>query len=298
MNTTSSPGGRFRAAMDAERPLQLVGVINAYAAIMAQSVGFRAVYLSGAGVANASRGLPDLGMTTLSDVLEDARRITFATSLPLIADVDTGWGSALMIARTIRELGSAGAAGVHIEDQGNHRRCGHRPGKVVVGAAEMVDRLKAAVDARSDPDFVIIARTDAYAIEGLEATIDRAGRYQEAGADIIFPEALTDLEQYRKVAEALAIPVLANMTEFGLTPLFDTRELAAAGVRVALYPLSAWRAMNRAALDLYASLRREGTQKSMLAAMQTRKELYDLLGYEAYEQQLDQSSGQGERDDQ
>jgi methylisocitrate lyase len=277
MTSSQTPGARLRQALNEEQPLQLVGVVNAYAALLAGQCGFRALYLSGAGVANASLGLPDLGMTTLTDVLEDVRRITAASPLPLLVDADTGWGHALMIGRTVRELISAGAAGMHIEDQVAAKRCGHRPGKALVSCAEMVDRIKAAVDARSDPNFVIMARTDAVATEGLEAAIERAGRYREAGADMLFPEALTELEQYRRFAAALDIPILANLTEFGVTPLFSREELATAGVGLALYPLSAFRAMAAAALQVYRTIRAEGTQRGVLDTMQTRAELYDVL---------------------
>ncbi len=287
MNGTLSPGKSFRKAVAEEKPLQVVGAINAYTAMMAEKVGFRALYLSGAGVANASFGLPDLGMTTLGDVLEDVRRITGASALPLLVDIDTGFGGALMIGRTIREMTRAGAAGVQIEDQVAAKRCGHRPGKRVVSTKEMTDRIKAAVDARTDPEFVIMARTDAFAVEGLEAAMERACCYREAGADMIFPEALTDLGHYRKFAEAVGIPVLANMTEFGVTPLFTRRELAEAKVSLALYPLSAFRAMNAAALRVFRAIREEGTQKVMLDAMQTRAELYEFLGYLEYERKLD-----------
>ena len=288
MNHLSSAGLQFRIALSEETPLQVVGVINAYAALMAEHVGFRAIYLSGSGVATASYGLPDLGMTTLNDVLEDVRRITSATELPLLVDADTGWGNAFMIAKTIREMTKAGAAGVHIEDQVQAKRCGHRPNKEVVSTAEMMDRIKAAADAKTDPDFVLMARTDAAASEGLEATIERACRYAEAGADIIFAEALTELNAYRKFADAVGIPILANMTEFGKTPLYTTAELTSAGVRLILYPLSAFRAMNAAALNVYQTLRLEGTQQGVVDTMQTRAELYDLINYHEYEQKLDQ----------
>lgn len=288
MRSEQTPGARLRTAVNEEQPLQLVGVVNAYAALLAEQCGFRALYLSGAGVANASFGLPDLGMTTLTDVLEDVRRITAASRLPLLVDVDTGWGHAFMIGRTVREMIRAGAAGMHIEDQVAAKRCGHRPGKALVSCAEMVDRIKAAVDARSDPAFVIMARTDAVATEGLEAAIERACRYREAGADMLFPEALTGLEEYRRFAAALDIPLLANLTEFGLTPLFTREELAAAGVGLALYPLSAFRAMAAAALKVYRTIREEGTQRAVLDGMQTRAELYDVLGYHAYERKLDE----------
>lgn len=281
-----TPGARLRAAVKKETPLQVVGAINAYAAMMADQSGFNALYLSGAGVANASYGLPDLGMTSLNDVLEDVRRITAATDLPLLVDADTGWGSAFNISRTIREMIRAGAAGVHIEDQVAAKRCGHRPGKAIVSQSEMVDRIKAAVDARSD-DFVIMARTDALAVEGMGSAIERARACVEAGADMIFPEAMTELEQYRTFSEAVKVPVLANITEFGATPLFTTDELASVGVSLVLYPLSAFRAMNAAALNVYQTLRKEGTQKRVVDTMQTRMELYDFLNYHSYEQKLD-----------
>ncbi len=291
MSTLLTPGALLRKAVTEEKPLQLVGTVNAYAALLAGQCGFRAVYLSGAGVANASFGLPDLGMTTLTDVLEDVRRITAASRLPLLVDVDTGWGHAFMIARTVREMIRAGAAGIHIEDQVAAKRCGHRPGKALVTTAEMVDRIRAAVDARRDPAFVIMARTDAAAVEGLDRAVERACRYREAGADMIFPEALTGLEQYRRFAGALGIPVLANMTEFGLTPLFTLEELASAGVGVALYPLSAFRAMSAAALKVYRTIRRDGSQRAALDEMQTRDELYEVLGYHAFEHKLDELFG-------
>lgn len=288
MEDKRTPGELLRAAIDEEKPLQVVGAVNAYAAMMAERVGFRALYLSGAGVANASFGIPDLGMTTLNDVLDDVWRLTSATRLPLLVDVDTGWGHAFMIGRTVREMIRAGAAGIHIEDQVAIKRCGHRPGKALVSEQEMVDRIKAAVDARSDPDFVIMARTDAMAPEGLDAAIERACRYREAGSDMIFPEALTGLEQYRRFAEAVGIPVLANMTEFGVTPLFSREELAEAGVRLVLYPLSAFRAMSAAALRVFRAIREEGTQKSVVETMQSREDLYEFLGYHDYERKLDQ----------
>ena len=283
-----SAGARFRAALEAEQPLQIVGTINAYTALLAERAGFRAIYLSGAGVANASFGLPDLAMTTLNDVCEDVRRIASATDLPLLVDADTGWGSAFMIGRTIRELTRAGAAACHLEDQVAVKRCGHRPGKALVEPAEMCDRLKAAVDGRSDEGFVIMARTDAHAVEGQQAAIDRAAAYVEAGADAIFAEALTTLDEYSQFTDAIGVPVLANLTEFGKTPLFTTDELRGVGVGMALYPLSAFRAMSAAALDVYETLRREGTQESVVDAMQTRMELYDVLGYQAYEDKLDE----------
>jgi len=286
--TKNSAGARFRAAMAVERPLQVVGTINAYAALLAREAGFRAIYLSGAGVANASFGLPDLGLTTLNDVAEDVRRISGATDLPLLVDADTGWGAALMIARTVGELIRAGAAGMHIEDQVQAKRCGHRPGKALVPAEEMVDRIKAAVDGRTDEQFIIMARTDAQAVEGLEAAIERSQRYVEAGADIIFAEALTSLEEYRRFTSTISVPVLANLTEFGKTPMFTVDELRAAGVGLVLYPLSAFRAMSAAALKVYTTLRQEGTQQAVLDIMQTRAELYEVLGYHAYEQKLDE----------
>jgi methylisocitrate lyase len=287
-NTQSSAGARLRAALEAERPLQVVGTINAFSALLAEKSGFRAIYLSGAGVANASFGLPDLGMTNLNDVCEDSRRIASATDLPLLVDADTGWGGAFNIARTTRDLARAGAAGMHIEDQVQTKRCGHRPGKALVSAAEMCDRLKAAVDARRDAQFVIMARTDAHAVEGQKAAVERAQRYVEAGADMIFAEALTSLDEYRQFTRAMAVPVLANLTEFGKTPLFSVRELGEAGVRLALYPLSAFRASARAALHVYRTLRERGTQKDAVDTMQTRAELYDVLGYHDYERKLDE----------
>lgn len=287
-NSNQSPGARFRAALEEERPLQIVGTINAYSAIMAERVGFKAIYVSGAGVANASYGMPDLGMTNLTDVLEDVRRITGATDLPLLVDVDTGFGPAFMITRTIQEMTRAGAAGVHIEDQVQAKRCGHRPGKELVEPQEMADRITAAVDARTDPDFVVMARTDALAVEGLESAVERARLYEEAGADMLFAEAVTEIDLYREFASEVNIPILANMTEFGSTPLVTTDELAEAGVDLALYPLSAFRAMNAAALNVYETLRREGTQERVVDRMQTRDELYDFLDYEEYEQKLDE----------
>ena len=287
MGEMYSPGRRFRDAVSAECPLQIVGVINAYAAIMAERVGFRALYLSGSGVASASYGLPDLGMTTLNDVLEDVRRITNATELPLLVDADTGWGNAFMIAKTVRQMIRAGAAAAHIEDQVSAKRCGHRPNKEVVSPDEMVDRIKAAVDAKTDPDFVLMARTDALAIEGLDAAIERACRYKDAGADMIFAEAVTELEQYRKFADAVCLPILANITEFGKTNLYTTEELRSSGVSLALYPLSAFRAMNAAALRVFQALRDEGTQKRVVDMMQTRDELYEFLNYHEYERKID-----------
>ncbi len=284
----SSPGARFRAALTIEKPLQVVGVIHAYAALLAERSGFRAIYLSGGGVAAASLGLPDLGITHLEDVLTDVRRITDATELPLLVDADTGFGGAFNIARTVRSLIKAGAAGMHIEDQVQAKRCGHRPGKELVPPDEMVDRIKAAVDARRDPDFVIMARTDAIAVEGLEAALTRARAYVEAGADMIFAEAVTQLDDYRAFARATRVPILANITEFGRTPLFTLEELAGAQVDLALYPLSAFRAMSAAALKVYKTLRQVGSQAPVLAAMQTRAELYEILDYYRYEQKLDQ----------
>jgi methylisocitrate lyase len=283
-----SAGARFRAALEAESPLQIAGTINAYSALLAERAGFRAVYLSGAGVANASFGLPDLAMTTLNDVCEDVRRIAGATELPLLVDADTGWGSAFMIARTIKQLIAAGAGACHLEDQVAVKRCGHRPGKALVDSVEMCDRIKAATDGRSDEQFVIMARTDAHAVEGQAAALARAAAYVEAGADMIFAEALTTLDEYRQFTAAVPVPVLANLTEFGKTPLFTTDELRAAGVRMALYPLSAFRAMSAAALEVYETLRNEGTQASMLGGMQSRKDLYEVLDYQSYEDKLDE----------
>jgi methylisocitrate lyase len=285
---SSSAGERFWQALKAECPLQVVGSINAYSALLAQRAGFRALYLSGAGVANASFGLPDLAMTTLNDVCEDIRRITYATELPLLVDADTGWGSAFMIGRTVREMTRAGAAGCHIEDQVSIKRCGHRPGKALVEAAEMADRIRAAVDGRTDNTFVIMARTDAHAVEGQQAALERAAAYVEAGADMIFAEALTSLSEYREFTAVIDVPVLANLTEFGQTPLFRIEELADAGVRLALYPLSAARAMAAAADEVYRSIRENGTQRGVVDRMQTRSDLYEVLGYHAYEQKLDE----------
>jgi methylisocitrate lyase len=288
-----SAGGRLRAAIEAERPLQIVGTVNAYSALLAERSGFKAIYLSGAGVANASFGLPDLGMTSLNDVCEDVRRITSATELPLLVDADTGWGGAFNIAKTCKDLIKAGAAGMHLEDQVSAKRCGHRPGKALVPAEEMIDRIKAAVDGRTDPSFVIMARTDAHAVEGQKAALERAQSYVAAGADMIFAEALTSLEEYTQFTSAIRVPVLANITEFGKTPLFTTTELGSVGVRLVLYPLSAFRAMSSAALTVYGALRKEGTQKSVLNLMQTRMELYDVLGYNEYEKKLDELFGSG-----
>ncbi len=292
MNTpTTSAGARFRAAVDAERPLQIVGTVNAYSALLAESTGFRAVYLSGAGVANASFGLPDLGMTSLNDVCEDVRRISSATDLPLLVDADTGWGGAFNIAKTCADLIKAGAGGMHLEDQVSAKRCGHRPGKALVPAEEMVDRIKAAVDGRTDPSFVVMARTDAHAVEGQQAALDRAAKYVEAGADMIFAEALKTMDEYRQFTSTISVPVLANLTEFGQTPLFTVSELGAAGIRLVLYPLSAFRAMSRAALAVYGAIRKDGTQKNVVNLMQTRAELYDVLGYHDYERKLDELFG-------
>ncbi|HZF17914.1 MAG TPA: methylisocitrate lyase [Steroidobacteraceae bacterium] len=287
-DVVTSAGRRLRAALDLERPLQVVGTVNAFSALLAQQAGFRAIYISGAGVANASFGLPDLGITMLNDVCEDVRRITGATQLPLLVDADTGWGGAFNIARTVKDFIRSGAAGLHLEDQVQSKRCGHRPGKALVAAEEMVDRIKAATDARTDPDFVIMARTDAHAVEGQQAALERAQRYVEAGADMIFAEALTTLAEYRQFTGAIRVPVLANLTEFGKTPMFTTSELADAGVRLVLYPLSAFRAMSKAALKVYSAIREQGTQASVVDTMQTRAELYDVLGYHTYEDKLDE----------
>jgi methylisocitrate lyase len=290
---THSAGLKFRQAIQANQPLQLVGTINAYTAMMAERVGHKALYLSGAGVANASFGLPDLGMTSLNDVCEDIRRITGATSLPLLVDADTGWGGAFNIARTVREMTRAGAAGFHIEDQVMQKRCGHRPNKEIVSLEEMVDRVKAAADARTDENFFIMARTDALQQQGLEAAIERAQACVEAGADAIFAEAVYTLEQYQAFTNALSVPVLANITEFGQTPLFNTAELAGVGVKMVLYPLSAFRAMNKAALNVYQSILANGDQKAVVDSMQTRMELYDFLNYHSYEEKLDSLFAQG-----
>ncbi len=283
-----SAGARFRSALKQERPLQIIGAINAYHAKLAEQSGFKAIYLSGGGVAAGSLGLPDLGISTMDDVLTDVRRITDATDTPLLVDIDTGWGGAFNIARAIKSVSKMGAAAVHIEDQVQSKRCGHRPNKAIVTQAEMVDRIKAAVDAKTDADFVIMARTDALAVEGLQSAIDRACACVEAGADMIFPEAMTNLEMYQQFAQAVKVPVLANITEFGSTPLFTVDELASADVSMVLYPLSAFRAMNQAALKVYQAVRRDGSQKNVLDLMQTRMELYDHLGYHEYEQKLDQ----------
>jgi methylisocitrate lyase len=292
--TETSPGRRLRDAVEAERPLQVAGTVNAYSALLAERAGFRALYLSGAGVANASFGLPDLGITSLNDVCEDARRICGATGLPLLVDADTGFGAAFSIARTTRELSRAGAAGMHLEDQVQAKRCGHRPGKELVAAAEMADRIRAAVDARGDAGFVIMARTDAHAVEGQQAAVERAAAYVEAGADMVFAEALTTLDEYREFTRALPVPVLANITEFGRTPLFTTGELGQAGVRLVLYPLSAFRAMSRAAEQVYVAIRKDGTQRAAVERMQTRDELYEVLGYHDYERKLDELFSRGQ----
>jgi methylisocitrate lyase len=291
LSQVRSPGSRLRAVVGEERPLQIVGTINAFCALLAERAGFKAIYLSGAGVSNASLGLPDLGLTGLNDVCEDIRRITAASELPLLVDADTGWGGAFMIGRTVKEMTRAGAAGCHIEDQVQAKRCGHRAGKQLVEAEEMCDRIRSAVDARTDQGFVVMARTDAHATEGLQGAIDRARAYAEAGADMIFAEALTTLAEYRSFTKAMGeVPVLANLTEFGKTPLFTVKELRSAGVAIALYPLGAFRAMSRAAAEAYDAIRKDGTQKAVVGAMQTRAELYEVLGYEAYERTLDHLS--------
>jgi methylisocitrate lyase len=286
-NITNTPGQKLRRAVEAHHPLQVVGAVTAYCAILAQKSGHKALYLSGGGVAASSLGIPDLGITTLHDVCEDARRITAASDLPLLVDIDTGWGGAFNIARATREIAQAGAAGFHIEDQVMQKRCGHRPNKAIVSRNEMTDRIKAAVDARSDDSFVIMARTDALAVEGMQSAIERAQACVEAGADMIFPEAMTTLEQYAEFTRTVKVPVLANITEFGETPLFTTGQLAGAGIKLVLYPLSAFRAMSKAALNVYQHILTDGTQQKVVSEMQTRMELYDFLGYHAYEQQLD-----------
>ena len=291
MSEVQTAGARLRAAVDAERPLQIVGATNAYAALLAQQAGFKALYLSGAGVANASFGLPDLGMTALNDVCEDVRRITGACPLPLLVDADTGWGTAFNIARTTRELIRAGAGGMHLEDQVSAKRCGHRPGKALVSAAEMSDRIKAAVDGRTDAQFVIMARPDAHAVEGQAAALERAAAYVAAGADMLFAEALKTLDEYRAFAARVPVPVLANITEFGQTPLFTREELGAAGVRLVLYPLSAFRAAAKAQVVVYEALRKQGTQQAVVPYKQTRAELYAVLGYHEYEKKLDELFG-------
>jgi methylisocitrate lyase len=287
MTDTLTPGAKLRLAVQEERPLQVVGAINAYHGMLAERTGYRALYISGGGVAAGSLGVPDLGISSLEDVLVDVRRLTYATTLPVLVDADTGWGGAFNIARTVRELIRAGAAGCHIEDQVAAKRCGHRPNKAVVSQVEMVDRIKAAVDARTD-DFVIMARTDAMAVEGMQSAIDRAAACAEAGADMIFPEAMTELAQYERFIAAVDVPVLANITEFGATPLFTTEQLGGVGVSLVLYPLSAFRAMNLAALNVYQTLRKEGTQAGVIDTMQTRMDLYDYLNYHSFEQKLDE----------
>jgi methylisocitrate lyase len=291
MPAPPTAGARLRAALETERPLQLVGTINAYAALLAEQAGFRAIYLSGAGVANASFGLPDLGMTSLNDVCEDVRRISAATDLPLLVDADTGWGGAFSISRTCSQLIKAGAGGMHIEDQVATKRCGHRPGKELVPAEEMADRIKSAVDGRTDDSFIVMARTDAHAVEGQQAAVERAAAYVEAGADMIFAEALTSLDEYRQFTSVVRVPVLSNLTEFGKTPFFTVQELASVGVRMVLYPLSAFRAMSKAALTVFEAIRREGTQRNVVDLMQTRAELYETLGYLDYEKKLDELFG-------
>jgi methylisocitrate lyase len=287
MTQTATAGARFRAALSAEKPLQIIGAINAYHAMLATQSGFKAIYLSGGGVAAGSLGLPDLGISTLEDVLIDVRRITDAVDTPLLVDIDTGWGGAFNIARSVKSIAKAGAAAVHIEDQVSAKRCGHRPNKAIVSLEEMVDRVKAAVDAKPYDDFVIMARTDALAVEGLQSAIDRACACAEAGADMIFPEAITELSMYKQFAAAVKVPVLANITEFGSTPLFTVDELRDADVSMVLYPLSAFRAMNQAALTVYQTVKNDGTQKNVVDIMQTRMDLYDHLGYHAFEQKLD-----------
>jgi len=286
--TPTSAGARLWTALALERPLQVAGAVNAFSALLAEQAGFRAIYLSGAGVANASFGLPDLGITSLNDVCEDVRRITGATEVPLLVDADTGWGAAFNIARTAADLIRSGAAGMHLEDQVAAKRCGHRPGKALVSTEEMADRIKAAVDGRTDEEFVIMARTDAHAVEGQQAAVDRALAYVEAGADMIFAEALATLAEYRQFTAAVDVPVLANITEFGKTPLFTVEELKGTGVGLVLYPLSAFRAMSKAALGVYSELRKTGTQQAVLDRMQTRAELYEVLGYHEYEKKLDE----------
>ncbi len=287
MTQATTAGARFRAALKAEKPLQIIGAINAYHAMLATQSGFKALYLSGGGVAAGSLGLPDLGISTLEDVLIDVRRITDRVDTPLLVDIDTGWGGAFNIARSVQSIAKAGAAAVHIEDQVSAKRCGHRPNKAIVSLEEMVDRVKAAVDAKPYDDFVVMARTDALAVEGLQSAIDRACACAEAGADMIFPEAITELAMYKQFAAAVKVPVLANITEFGSTPLFTVDELRSADVSMVLYPLSAFRAMNKAALSVYQATRRDGTQKNVVELMQTRADLYEHLGYHAFEQKLD-----------
>ena len=283
-----SSGKKFRKLVSDNKPLQIVGAVNAYSAIMAEKVGHQSIYLSGGGVAASSLGVPDLGITSLADVLEDAKRITQVTSLPLLVDADTGWGGSLNIARCVREMINSDVAAIHIEDQVSQKRCGHRPNKAIVSTNEMLDRIKSAVDAKTDPNFVIMARTDALAIEGMESAIDKAKSFVEAGADMIFPEALNTIEQYQEFADSLSVPVLANITEFGQTPLFNKEELSEAGVDMILYPLSAFRAMSNAALNVYQHILKDGHQHNVLESMQTRDELYDFLNYHQYEKQLDE----------
>ena len=292
-----TPGSKFRRAVEEERPLQVVGAINAYCAILAEKAGYRAIYLSGAGIANASYGRPDLGLTTLTDVVADVRRLAGATNLPVLVDADTGWGGPAMVQKTVREMARAGAAGIHMEDQVPSKRCGHRPNKRVISVDAMCDKIEAAVAARLDPTFVIMARTDALAVEGMDKAIVRAKEYVAAGADMIFPEALADLAQYKQFCDAVGVPVLANITEFGKTPMFTTKELGSAGVRLVLYPLSAFRAMSAAALKVYETIRREGTQRAALDAMQTRDELYAMLNYHAFEKEMDELIDEGGESD-
>ncbi|MEE3182858.1 MAG: methylisocitrate lyase [Pseudomonadota bacterium] len=291
--TVSTAGNRIRAALTQEQPLQIVGAINAYAALMAEQVGFRCLYLSGGGVAAASYGLPDLGITSMQDVITDALRITDATDTPLLVDIDTGWGGAFNIARTIREMEKAGVGAVHIEDQVAQKRCGHRPNKAIVSAEEMCDRIKAAVDAKIDPSFILMARTDALAIEGFNGVVDRAQEYVEAGADAIFAEAMTDVSMYGEIVDRVDVPVLANLTEFGATPLYSVDELRQVGVHMALYPLSAFRAMSLAALNIYKEIRAKGSQRDVVASMQTRDQLYEFLGYHEFERKLDELFKEG-----
>ena len=283
-----SSGEKFRKLVNENKPLQIVGAVNAYSAIMAEKVGHQAIYLSGGGVAASSLGVPDLGITSLADVLEDAKRITQVTSLPLLVDADTGWGGAFNIARCVREMINSGVAAIHIEDQVSQKRCGHRPNKAIVSTNEMIDRIKSAVDAKTDSNFVIMARTDSLAIEGMQSAIDKAKAFVEAGADMIFPEALNTIEQYREFSDSLSVPILANITEFGQTPLFDKVQLSEAGVDMILYPLSAFRAMSNAALNVYEHILKDGHQNNVLESMQTREELYDFLNYHQYEIKLDE----------
>ena len=283
-----SSGEKFRKLVNENKPLQIVGTVNAYSAIMAEKVGHQSIYLSGGGVAASSLGVPDLGITSLSDVLEDAKRITQVTSLPLLVDADTGWGGAFNIARCVREMINSGVAAIHIEDQVSQKRCGHRPNKAIVSTNEMIDRIQSAVDAKTDSNFVIMARTDALAIEGMQSAIDKAKAFVEAGADMIFPEALNTIEQYREFSDSLSVPILANITEFGQTPLFDKVQLSEAGVDMILYPLSAFRAMSNAALNVYEHILKDGHQNNVLESMQTREELYDFLNYHQYEIKLDE----------